>query len=38
LPITTYNPTYIEGIAIMLGYFIITAIVGLYLFEREEFT
>jgi ABC-2 type transport system permease protein len=35
---TTYNPTYPEGIAIMIGYFILTAIVGLLLFEREEFT
>ena len=35
---TTYNPTYPEGLAIMAGYFILTAIVGLLLFEREEFT
>lgn len=27
-----------EGIAIMLGYFIVTAILGLILFERREFT
>ena len=36
--ITTYNPTYPEGLAIMAAYFILTAIGGLYLFEREEFT
>jgi ABC-2 type transport system permease protein len=37
-PFTTYNATYVEGIAIMFGYFILTAILGLFLFEREEFT
>jgi ABC-type transport system involved in multi-copper enzyme maturation permease subunit len=36
--ITTYNPTYLEGFAVMGGYFIFTAIGGLALFEREEFT
>jgi len=36
--ITTYNPTYAEGFAVMAGYFILTAIGGLFLFEREEFT
>lgn len=35
---TSYNPTYPEGFAIMVGYFLVTAIVGLVLFEREEFT
>jgi ABC-2 type transport system permease protein len=35
---TNYNPTYPEGLAIMAGYFIVTAIVGLFFFEREEFT
>jgi len=35
---TTYNPTYPEGLAIMAGYFLLTAIAGLYFFEREEFT
>lgn len=35
---TTFNPTYPEGLAIMAGYFILTAIAGLFLFEREEFT
>jgi len=34
---TTYNPTYPEGLAIMAGYFVLTAIAGLFLFEREEF-
>jgi ABC-2 type transport system permease protein len=35
---TSYNPTYSEGIAIMVGYFVLTALVGLGLFEREEFS
>ena len=35
---TSYNPTYPEGFAIMIGYFLLTAIAGLVLFEREEFT
>jgi ABC-2 type transport system permease protein len=35
---TTYNPTYPEGLIIMAGYFVFTAIGGLLLFEREEFT
>ncbi|MGD0249900.1 MAG: ABC transporter permease [Thermoplasmata archaeon] len=35
---TTYYPTYFEGIAVMFGYFILTTIGGLFLFEREEFT
>jgi ABC-2 type transport system permease protein len=35
---TTYNPTYPQGLAIMAGYFIVTAVGGLLLFEREEFT
>jgi len=34
----TYAPTYLEGILIMLGYFLGTAFAGLGLFEREEFT
>ena len=33
-----YNPTYAEGIAIMIGYFLGTALAGFVLFEREEFT
>ncbi|MGA8276305.1 MAG: ABC transporter permease [Thermoplasmata archaeon] len=32
------NATIPEGVAIMIAYFAITAIVGLILFEREEFT
>jgi ABC-2 type transport system permease protein len=35
---TSYNPTYPEGFAIMAGYFLLTAVAGLYFFEREEFT
>jgi len=34
---TVYSPTYPEGIAIMVGYFILTAVAGLFFFEREEF-
>jgi len=37
LTITTYNATVPEGLAILAVYFIITAIVGLILFERKEF-
>jgi ABC-2 type transport system permease protein len=36
--LTMYNPTYAEGIAVMLGYFVLTALGGLGLFELEEFT
>jgi ABC-2 type transport system permease protein len=36
--ITIYNPTILEGIVIMLGYFVGTTLLGLFLFEREEFT
>jgi ABC-2 type transport system permease protein len=36
--ITSYNPSYGEGVLIMLGYFVATAIVGLLAFEREEFS
>ncbi|HTP53746.1 MAG TPA: ABC transporter permease [Thermoplasmata archaeon] len=35
---TSYNPSYAEGIAIIVGYFLWTTIGGLLLFEREEFT
>jgi ABC-2 type transport system permease protein len=35
---TVYSPTYPEGLIIMAGYFILTAIAGLFFFEREEFT
>ena len=36
--VTSYTPGVAEGVVIMLAYFILTAIAGLYLFEREEFT
>jgi ABC-2 type transport system permease protein len=36
--LTEYSPTYVEGVAIMLGYFVLTALAGLLLFEREEFS
>jgi ABC-2 type transport system permease protein len=36
--VTSYAPTYIEGIVIMIGYFLWTTIAGLVLFGREEFT
>jgi len=35
---TAYNPTYLEGIGVMLGYWIGTTFAGLFFFEREEFT
>jgi ABC-2 type transport system permease protein len=35
---TVYTPTIVEGVAIMIGYFVITSLLGLLLFEREEFT
>jgi ABC-2 type transport system permease protein len=35
---TAYNPTYVEGLVIMAGYFVLTALGGLALFGREEFT
>ena len=34
----TYAVTIPEGIAILVGYFVITALIGLLLFERKEFT
>jgi ABC-2 type transport system permease protein len=36
--ITTYNPTYLEGIVVMAGYWLLTTVGGLLFFEREEFT
>jgi hypothetical protein len=36
--IVGYNPTYPEGILIMVGYFVFTTLGGLLLFEREEFS
>jgi ABC-2 type transport system permease protein len=38
ITVTTYNATYPEGFAIMIGYFVLTAVAGLFFFEREEFT
>jgi len=38
ITLTTYNATIPEGIAIIGLYFIITAVLGLILFERKEFT
>jgi ABC-2 type transport system permease protein len=35
---TTYYPTIPEGIAILSAYFVVTAVLGLLLFERKEFT
>lgn len=36
--LTTYNVAISEGLVILVGYFIVTAILGLFLFERKEFT
>jgi ABC-2 type transport system permease protein len=38
ITMTTYSAGIAEGIVIMLGYLISTALVGLWLFEREEFS
>jgi ABC-2 type transport system permease protein len=35
---TVYAVNIPEGIAILVGYFVVTAIIGLLLFERKEFT
>lgn len=35
--VTTFNPTITEGIWIMVVYFVVTAVLGLILFERKEF-
>ncbi|MCI4366882.1 MAG: ABC transporter permease [Thermoplasmata archaeon] len=32
------NPTIPQGLLIMLGYFVVTTVLGLLIFEREEFT
>ena len=37
LLLTTYNATIPEGLAIIAVYFIVTAVLGLLLFERKEF-
>jgi len=36
--ITTYNATIPEGLAILAAYFVVTAALGLWLFEKKEFT
>ncbi len=36
--VTTYTAGIAESIVIMIGYLLVTAVAGLYLFEREEFT
>jgi ABC-2 type transport system permease protein len=38
ITLTTYNATVPEGLAIIALYFIVTAAIGLLLFERKEFT
>ena len=38
ITLTTFNATIPEGLAIMAIYFVVTAIIGLILFERKEFT
>jgi ABC-2 type transport system permease protein len=36
--LTTYSATIPEGLAILLVYFVVMAVLGLWLFERKEFT
>lgn len=36
--LTTYSPGIGEGVVIMIGYFVLTTLAGLALFEREEFS
>lgn len=36
--LTTYNATIPEGLAILAVYFVVSALLGLWLFERKEFT
>jgi ABC-2 type transport system permease protein len=36
--LTTYNATVLEGLGILLTYFVVMAALGLWLFERKEFT
>lgn len=38
LGLRVYSPTLLEGIEILVGYFVLTTFAGLVLFEREEFT
>jgi ABC-2 type transport system permease protein len=37
-PFPIYNPTIETGIAIMVSYLVVSAVVGLWFFERKEFT
>src|SRR6266699_492265 len=36
--LTSYAVTIPEGVAILVAYFVVTAVLGLFLFERREFT
>jgi len=36
--VSTFAVNIPQGIAILVGYFVITAVIGLLLFERKEFT
>ena len=36
--VTTYNVGVVEGLVIIGAYFVVTAVLGLFLFERKEFT
>ncbi len=36
--ITTYNAPVWEGLAILVGYFVVMGVLGLWLFEKKEFT
>jgi ABC-2 type transport system permease protein len=36
--LTVYNATVAEGLAILVAYFLVMAVIGLVLFERKEFT
>jgi ABC-2 type transport system permease protein len=36
-PVTSYTAGVAEGVVIMLAYFVLAAVAGLFLFEREEF-
>lgn len=37
-PFATYNPTIETGVAIMLAYLVLSAVAGLWFFERKEFS
>ncbi len=38
ITVTTYNVGLSEGLGILLAYFVVSAVLGLFLFERKEFT